>query len=64
MAKSTQDSSVNFPCQSARNNSVSLYAIALNKDLLKSSLKRLKPGKASGPDDISRGNCALLEMHF
>ena len=64
LSKSTQDSSVNFPCQSARNNSVSLYDIALNKDLLKSSLKRLKPGKASGPDDISSRELRLIGDAF
>ena len=62
--KSTQDSSVNFPCQSARNNSVSLYDTALSKDLLKSSLKRLKPGKASGPDDISSRGLRLIGDAF
>ena len=64
LSKSTQDSSVNFPRQSARNNSVSLYDIALNKDLLKSSLKRLKPGKASGPDDISSRELRLIGDAF
>ena len=64
LSKSTQDSSVNFPCQSARNNSVSLCDIALNKDLLKSSLKRLKPGKASGPDDISGRELHLIGDAF
>ena len=64
LSKSTQNSSVNFPCQSARNNSVSLYDIALNKDLLKSSLKRLKPGKASGPDDISSRELRLIGDAF
>ena len=64
LSKSTQDSSVNFPCQSARNNSVSLYDIALSKDLLKSSLKRLKPGKASGPDDISSRGLRLIGEPF
>ena len=64
LSKSTQDSSVNFPCQSARNNSVSLYDITLNRDLLKSSLKRLKPGKASGPDDISSRELRLIGDAF
>ena len=64
LSKSTQDSSVNFPRQSARNNSVSLYDIALHKDLLKSSLKRLKPGKASGPDDISSRELRLIGDAF
>ena len=68
LSKSTQDSSVNFPCQSARNNSViptlSLSNIVLNKDLLKSSLKCLKPGKASGPDDISSKGLRLIGDAF
>ena len=64
LSKSTQDSSANFPCQSARNNSVSLYDITLNKDLLKSSLKRLKSGKASGPDDISSRELRIIGDAF
>ena len=64
LSKSTQDSSVNFACQSARNNSISLYDIALNKDLLKSSLKGLKPCKASGPDDISSRELRLIGDAF
>lgn len=64
LSKSTQDSLANSPCQSARNISVSLYDITLNKDLLKSSLKRLKPGKASGPDDISSRELSLVGDAF
>ena len=68
LSKSTQDSSVNSPCQSARNNSeiptLSLHNIALNKDLLKSSLKCLKPGKASEPDDISSRELRLIGDTF
>lgn len=68
LSKSTQDSSVNSPCQSARNSSeiptLSLHNIALNKDLLKSSLKCLKPGKASGPDDISSRELRLIGDTF
>ena len=64
LSKSIQDSLINSPCQSARNNSeipvLSLSNIALNKDLLKSSLKCLKPGKASGPDDISSRGLRLI----
>ena len=64
LSKSTQDSSVNSPCQSARKNSASLYNIALNRDLLKSSLRCLKPGKASGPDDISSKELYLIGDAF
>lgn len=64
LSKSTQDSLANSPCQFARNISVSLYDITLNKDLLKSSLKRLKPGKASGPDDISSRELSLIGDAF
>ena len=64
LSKSTQDSSVNSPCQSARKNSASLYNIALNRDLLKSSLRCLKPGKASGPDDISNKELYLIGDAF
>ena len=64
LSKSIQVSLINSPCQSARNNSeipaLSLSNIALNKDLLKSSLKCLKPGKASGPDDISSRGLRLI----
>lgn len=68
LLKSTQDSLVNSPCQSARSNNVIptlfLHDIALNKNLLKSSLKCLKPGKASGPDSISSKALCLIGDTF
>ncbi|PFX12631.1 Neural cell adhesion molecule L1 [Stylophora pistillata] len=64
LSKSTQDSSINSPYQSAKNNGASLYNIALNRDLLKSSLRCLKPGKASGPDYISSRELRLIRDAF